>query len=84
MCASAAEHALAKQAHMSRLQKALHDAMPCGVCMSTAVLQTVIAQAEAVAPPGSTLLEAVRVAKEAQDRGSPWSRAELSILRGGH
>ena len=74
---------LAKQAHMSRLQKALHDAMPCGVCMSTAVLQTVIAQAGGRSTR-STLLEAVRAAKEAQDRGSPWSRAELSILRGGH
>ena len=65
MRASAAEHALAQQARMMRLQKALHDAMPRGVDVSTTALQRAIAQAEAAAPPGSVLLDAVRVAKEA-------------------
>ena len=70
MRARAAEQALAQQARMAALEKALRDAMPGWFSTwterSTASLQTAIAQAEAAAPPaGSSLHSALLEAKEA-------------------
>ena len=77
--AHAAEEAMALQKRLAELEKAVRDAMPSWLGgwsdEKTAVLRTVIAQAEAAAPPTgsslhSTLLQAKEalLAKEAEER----------------
>ena len=79
MRAQAAERALAQQARMAALEKALRDAMPGWFSewtdSSTAALQTAIAQAEAAFPPEGSSLHAALLEAKAALRGQAEAKA---------